>query len=235
MKTKGAVTHAQQQAADEAIRSAGDRALLITPHQREMVAELVTALRQCPLPGVQDLLPAAETILLTLDSPGVAESVRRSLITRLGALAAERSAAVSRGTLLDSAVRAEPVSVPVRYDGTDLDDVARMLEVTTAEVIAAHTTTVWRCSFVGFAPGFGYLESPDGRLSVPRKAQSRTSIPAGAVALASGYSAVYPRSTPGGWQVIGTTDLRMWDVGRDPPALIRAGAAVRFVDAGDGR
>ncbi|MET9029671.1 allophanate hydrolase subunit 1 [Nocardia sp. NPDC004168] len=234
MKTTGAVTHAQRKAAEEAIRSAGDRALLITPPRRDTVVELVTALRERPIPGVQDFLPAAETVLLTLDSPRAAEAVHRSLTTLLVTLNAERSAAVSRGTSADKALRVEPVSIPVRYDGADLDDVARMLDVTTAEVIAAHTGTVWRCAFVGFAPGFGYLESPDGRLSVARRAQARTSIPAGAVALAGGYSAVYPRSTPGGWQLIGTTDLRMWDVERDPPALIRAGATVRFLDARDG-
>ncbi|WP_084466697.1 5-oxoprolinase subunit B family protein [Nocardia arthritidis] len=233
MRTKGAVTHAQRQAAEQAIRAAGDRALLITPQRREVVAELVTALRDRPVPGVQDLLPAAETILLTLDSPRAAEAVRRALTSLLIALHAERPAAVSRGTLPDSPSHAEPVSIPVRYDGADLDEVARTLEVTTREVIAAHTGTVWRCSFVGFAPGFGYLESPDGRLAVPRKAQARTSIPVGAVGLAGGYSAVYPRSTPGGWQLIGTTDLRMWDVERDPPALIRGGATVRFIDARD--
>ncbi|MFI2283762.1 allophanate hydrolase subunit 1 [Nocardia beijingensis] len=233
MKTTGAVTHAQRRAAEEAIRPAGDRALLVTPHRRETVAELVIALRDRPVPGVRDTLPAAETVLLTLDSPRAAEAVRRSLTTLLVTLDDERSDAVSRGTISDQDHGAEPVSIPVRYDGADLDEVARMLEVTTAEVIAAHTGTVWRCAFVGFAPGFGYLEAPDGRLSVPRRAQARTSIPAGAVALAGGYSAVYPRSTPGGWQLIGTTDLRMWDAERDPPALIRAGVTVRFLDVRD--
>ncbi|MGK8521285.1 5-oxoprolinase subunit B family protein [Nocardia asteroides] len=229
MTTKGAGTPAQRQAAEDAIRPAGDRALLITPQRRVVVADLVAALRDHPVPGVRDLLPAAETVLLTLDSPRDAASVRAALTKLLVALHAESSPGVSRGTSPDRAFRAEPVSIPVRYDGADLDDVARSLELTTAEVIAAHTGTVWRCAFVGFAPGFGYLESPDGRLSVPRRAQSRTSIPAGAVALAGGYSAVYPRSTPGGWQLIGTTDLRMWDAERDPPALIRAGSTVRFI------
>ncbi|MGW4324275.1 5-oxoprolinase subunit B family protein [Nocardia sp. NPDC004573] len=234
MATRGGPTHAAWQAAEAAIRAAGDRALLINPQRRDSVAELATALRDRPIPGVQDVLPAAETLLLTLHSPRDADPVRRVLTSLLVSLHAEQSPIVSRGTLSDNAFRVEPVSIPVRFDGPDLDDVARMLDLTTAEVIAAHTGTVWRCAFVGFAPGFGYLESPDGRLSVPRRAQARTSIPAGAVALAGGYSAVYPRSTPGGWQVIGTTELRMWDVEREPPALIRAGATVRFVDARDG-
>ncbi|WUD69869.1 allophanate hydrolase subunit 1 [Nocardia sp. NBC_00508] len=230
--TKGAVPDAARHEAETAIRPAGDRALLVTPERREVVADLVAALRAGSIPGVQDVLPAAETVLLTLDSPRDRDAVRRALTTMLVSLRELRPNA-SRVTLPDNAFRAAPVMIPVRYDGADLDEVARLLELSTAEVIAAHTETVWRCAFVGFAPGFGYLESPDGRLAVPRRARARTAIPAGAVALAGGYSAVYPRSTPGGWQLIGTTELRMWEIERDPPALVRAGDTVRFVDAKD--
>ncbi|MCU1640844.1 MAG: Allophanate hydrolase [Nocardia sp.] len=226
------------------VRSAGDCALLVIPPQHGMIAELVVALRARPA-GVVDVLPAAATVLVTLSSPAAAEAVRQqlnSLLTRLESEA--RVAAGARrlpGWLPDAAdrpddavggdgFRDEPVEIPVRYDGADLPDVARLLGLTPAEVIAEHTGIVWRCAFVGFAPGFGYLESPDGRLTVPRRTQSRTAIPRGAVALAGGYSAVYPRRSPGGWQLIGTTDLSMWDVDRDPPAVVRAGARVQFVD-----
>ncbi|WP_406268386.1 allophanate hydrolase subunit 1 [Nocardia sp. NBC_00881] len=219
------------QAAERAIRAAGDRALLVTPDRRDMVANLAAALRDRPVAGVQDVLPAAETVLLTLHSSRDGEAVRRVVTTLLAALRDEHLDSVSRGTLPDNSSPTDPVLIPVRYDGDDLDEVARLLELSVAEVIAAHTGTVWRCAFVGFAPGFGYLESPDGRLTVPRRAQARTVIPAGAVALAGGYSAVYPRSTPGGWQLIGTTGQRMWNVERDPPALIRVGDTVRFVEA----
>ncbi|MFI6042004.1 allophanate hydrolase subunit 1 [Nocardia sp. NPDC051321] len=219
---------------DRLIRAAGDGALLVLPSRHDDVAKLVAALRVHPPAGAQDVLPAAETVLVTLLSPEHADSVRQELLTVLREL--HRSAArqdsdiVSRGTLPDNESPDDPLLVPVRYDGADLAEVARLLDRTEAEVIAEHTGTVWRCAFVGFAPGFGYLESPDARLTVPRRPQSRTTIPAGAVALAGGYSAVYPRSTPGGWHLIGTTDLRMWDVDRDPPALIRAGRFVRFVE-----
>lgn len=194
------------------------------------VPEFVSALRAHPVDGVQDVLPAAETVLVTLDSVRMAESVRRELEALLGTIQPTGASGVSRGTPLPETSSREPVLIPVHYDGADLDDVARLLGMTVAEVIAAHTGTVWRCGFVGFAPGFGYLESPDGRLTVPRRDQARTAIPAGAVALAGGYSAVYPRGTPGGWQLIGRTEVPMWDVDRDPPALIRAGVAVRFVE-----
>ncbi|WP_194816604.1 allophanate hydrolase subunit 1 [Nocardia sp. XZ_19_385] len=208
----------------EVIRAAGDRALLVAPTGG--IADLAAALRNRDVPGVEDVLPAAETLLVTLDSPNDAERVRRAL----GELLEEAADDVSRGTLSRNDFP-EPLVIPVRYDGVDLDDVARLLNLSTAEVVAAHTSTTWHCGFVGFAPGFGYLESADHRLTVPRRDQARTAIPAGAVALAGGYTAVYPRSTPGGWRLIGHTDLRMWDVDRDPPALIQAGSAVRFVEA----
>ncbi|MGW2665399.1 5-oxoprolinase subunit B family protein [Nocardia tengchongensis] len=225
------------------VRSAGDRALLVIPPLRAMVAELLSELHPRP-PGVMDVLPAAETVLVTLDSPRSLESVRKRLLALLTRLdAAARVGAGARplpdrtptgGETGSAGENSEPapVLIPVRYDGEDLPEVARLLGLSEAEVVAQHTGVVWRCAFVGFAPGFGYLESPDARLTVPRRTQSRTAIPAGAVALAGGYSAVYPRRSPGGWQVIGTTDAPMWDVDRDPPALVRAGTPVRFVDAG---
>ncbi|MEV6388386.1 5-oxoprolinase subunit B family protein [Nocardia xishanensis] len=214
------------------IRAAGDRALLVTPSGPALAAGLADALRTSAPAGVQDVLPAAETVLVTLISGDDAESVRREICTLLEEVErAPDSPDVSRETLSHND-SLETIVIPVRYDGADLADVAELLDMTEDEVIAAHTGTVWRCAFVGFAPGFGYLESPDGRLTVPRRDAARTSIPAGAVALAGGYSAVYPRSTPGGWQLIGRTELPMWDVDRDPPALIRAGGRVRFEVAG---
>ncbi|MEU1984727.1 allophanate hydrolase subunit 1 [Nocardia sp. NPDC019395] len=213
------------------VRSAGDRALLLTPHP-DRVAALTAALAERSLPGVVDLLPAAETVLVTLDSAVSTHRWRAEFERLVGSVNEADSGDVSRGTLPRTA---EPVRIPVHYDGPDLEDVARALDITPEEVVAAHTGTVWRCAFVGFAPGFGYLGSPDGRLTVGRRAAARTRIPAGAVALAGGYSAVYPRETPGGWQLIGHTELTMWDTERDPPALIRAGRSVRFVDAESGK
>ncbi|WP_458690916.1 5-oxoprolinase subunit B family protein [Nocardia tengchongensis] len=226
------------------VRAAGDRALLVIPPLPAMIAGLLSALRPPP-PGVVDVLPAAETVLVILDSPQslvVARKRLQALLIRLEAAArvsagarrlpdrppAEIGATGSEGENSEPA----PVLIPVRYGGADLPEVARLLGLSESEVVAQHTGAVWRCAFVGFAPGFGYLESPDARLTVPRRTQARTAIPAGAVALAGGYSAVYPRRSPGGWQVIGTTDASMWDVDRDPPALVRAGTPVRFVDAG---
>ncbi len=121
----------------------------------------------------------------------------------------------------------------VVYDGPDLEEVARLTRMTPAEVVAAHTGTAWRVAFGGFAPGFAYLVGGDPRLDVPRRDSSRPKVPAGAVGLAGGYSGVYPRSSPGGWQLLGTTDAVLWDVDRDPPALLAPGSTVRFVAVGD--
>ena len=169
---------------------------------------------------VVDVVPAAETVLVTVAEGAGVERLRPALL----ALAVPPGA----GTAAQGSV----VEIPVRYDGPDLDDVARRTGLSAAEVVAAHTGTDWRVGFGGFAPGFAYLVGGDERLRVPRRDEPRTSVPAGSVALAGEFSAVYPRASPGGWQLIGQTDLVLWDVDRDPPALLTPGAAVRFVEAG---
>ena len=118
------------------------------------------------------------------------------------------------------------------YDGEDLDDVARLMDLTTSEVIAAHQAATWQVAFCGFAPGFAYMTCEDARFDLPRRPSPRTRIPAGSVALAGRFCGVYPQETPGGWQLIGRTEVPMWDLGRDPPALLRPGVRCRFVQGG---
>ncbi|NAZ78213.1 carboxyltransferase domain-containing protein [Kineococcus sp. T13] len=216
---------------------AGDRAWLLEPAGQDggqdgalRVPRFARALADDAPEGVEDVLPAARTVLVTLLPGADAAAVGRELLRRW----VERPAGPGRPGPGGGGEVGEVVTVPVRYDGEDLADVADLLGTTPEEVVARHTGTTWECSFVGFAPGFGYLRSPDGRLSVPRRAQSRTAVPAGAVALADGFSAVYPRRSPGGWQLIGTTAATLWDPAADPPALLRPGTAVRFVRE-DGR
>ncbi|HOF63500.1 MAG TPA: carboxyltransferase domain-containing protein, partial [Dermatophilaceae bacterium] len=122
------------------------------------------------------------------------------------------------------------VEISVRYDGPDLLDVARHTGLSPREVVAAHTGMPWRVGFGGFAPGFAYLVGGDPRLTVPRRSSPRTSVPAGAVALAGDFSGIYPRESPGGWQLIGTTDVVLWDAERTPPALFTPGMVVTFVE-----
>ncbi|AHH18187.1 putative allophanate hydrolase subunit 1 [Nocardia nova SH22a] len=200
------------------VRPAGDRAFLVEPADPGQLPQLLEHLRRTPIDGVADLLPAARTVLLTL-APGVDAA---AVETRLRALRPDAAAGP------DDICAAPVLTVPVRYDGPDLDAAADLLGITPGELVRRHTAADWRCDFIGFAPGFGYLRAPDAGLPVPRRAQARTTVPAGAVALAGGYSAIYPRSSPGGWQLIGHTDLAMWDLRRAEPALLRAGTGVRF-------
>jgi KipI family sensor histidine kinase inhibitor len=116
----------------------------------------------------------------------------------------------------------------VTYDGPDLAEVASLTGLSEAAVVTAHTESVWTVGFGGFAPGFAYLTGGDPRLHVPRRGTPRPSVPAGSVGLAGEFSGVYPRSSPGGWQLIGHTDVDLFDVDRDPPALLQPGTRVRF-------
>lgn len=123
------------------------------------------------------------------------------------------------------------VEIPVAYDGADLDEIARLTGLTTGEVVEAHTGKPWTVAFGGFAPGFCYLVGGDPRLQVPRRESPRARVPVGSVGLAGEFSGVYPRESPGGWQLLGRTDLVMWDSSRDEPALLTAGMTVHFVVA----
>ncbi|WP_067895955.1 5-oxoprolinase subunit B family protein [Nocardia vaccinii] len=206
--------------AELTIRQAGDRALLVEPSNRAELLGFIDRLRDDPVAGVWDVLPAARTILITL-RPGVDVAV---MVSRLRAA----FATVSEQTVIDVNDGAA-VEIPVHYDGADLAETANLLGISEPELIARHTAALWRCAFVGFAPGFGYLEASSGaELMVPRRRQSRTAVPAGSVALAAGYSAIYPRSSPGGWRIIGRTTAPLWDVDRLEPALLRPGTRVRF-------
>lgn len=120
------------------------------------------------------------------------------------------------------------VEVPVVYDGTDLAEVAALWDVPVDEVSRVHSARPYRVAFCGFAPGFAYLSGLPERYQVPRRSTPRTSVPAGAVGLAGSYTGVYPRPSPGGWQLIGRTDLVLWDAAAEPAALLSPGTRVRF-------
>jgi KipI family sensor histidine kinase inhibitor len=201
----------------------GDAAVLVELDGPAAVLAAQRALVGASLAGVVDVVPAARTVLVRaapgrLDAAAVAAAVRGGL-----ARAPEPGGAAAPGEL---------VEVPVVYDGEDLPEVAALTGLPVEEVVAAHTGAGWTVAFTGFAPGFGYLVGGDPRLWVPRRAQPRTRVPAGSVALAGEHSGVYPRASPGGWQLLGRTDLVVWDAERDPPALLRPGVRVRFTAVG---
>lgn len=196
-----------------------DSGLLVELADLQQVHALYAALADAPPEGVTDLVPAARTLLLQLDPQradvrAIEEAVR---------------AAEPRQGLRDES---EELEVPVVYDGADLAEVARLTGLTAREVVEAHTGARWKVAFGGFAPGFGYLTGGPEDLVVPRRTESRTAVPAGAVGLAGAFSGIYPRESPGGWQLIGRTDLQIWNIDRDPPALLRPGVRVRFREIG---
>ncbi|GGN83833.1 allophanate hydrolase [Agrococcus terreus] len=195
--------------------TAADTALLLEAADLDEAMRLLPRLREAALPGVTELVPAARTILVRFDPRAVRAA---DLAERLLAVepAAERAASDAS------------VTIPVRYDGQDLDEVAGLLGVSAEEVVARHQAAAWSVAFTGYAPGFGYLVGDDDLFQVPRRSSPRTRIPAGSVGLAGAFSGVYPRESPGGWQLIGRTDARMWDLGREPAALLAPGTAVRF-------
>lgn len=197
----------------------GEQALLVELADLATTLGFFDSLRAAELDGIVEAVPAARTVLVKY-APGTVSY--GELADRLATLD------VSDGTSSSGQL----VEIPVHYDGADLSEVADLLGITTAELIRRHCESDYRVAFGGFAPGFAYLAGGDPLLDVPRRATPRTRIPAGAVGLAGTFSGVYPRESPGGWQLIGRTDVVMWDLDRTPPATLQPGDRVRFVDAG---
>lgn len=196
----------------------GDHALLLQCDSTAEVLAWTRALREADLLGVTDIVPASRTVLVKVDGhrhqPGTRQRIAKLRVTPDEEMVA--------------AVGEVDIVIDVVYDGADLADVASKTGLDVAGVIAAHTGTPWRVAFGGFVPGFAYLVGGDSRLNVPRRSDPRTKVPAGSVALAGEFSGVYPRETPGGWQLIGRTDAVLWDIDRADPALLQPGMTVRF-------
>ena len=193
----------------------GERALLVT--ELADPAGWALGLRALGAHGVVDVVPAAETVLVTC--------VDRAALLALGDVL---------GDVVPLATRADGggvVTIPVRYDGADLADVAAAAGLTTTEVVELHSSAAYVAAFCGFSPGFAYLRGLPAALQLPRRSTPRTVVPAGSVAIASEYAAVYPRASPGGWHLLGTTDVVMFDPSMDPPAVIQPGTRVRFTPA----
>lgn len=166
-------------------------------------------------PSLTDVIPAARTILLDglTDREAVEQDLRGWDV---------RPAGIPDGPA---------VEIPCRYDGPDLAAVARTWQVSEREAARIHSGTEYRVAFCGFAPGFAYLTGLSEKHAVSRRPNPRTVVPPGSVALAGTYTGIYPRASPGGWQLIGSTDAVIWDASKDPPALLSPGTRVRFADA----
>jgi KipI family sensor histidine kinase inhibitor len=202
---------------DPILRRCGDTGWLLDLDDNAVVHRWAAAVRSAGLAGVLDVVPGLTTLLVTLDPELTTTDTVRAALSELRP---------AEETVHDGEHRV----IDVRYDGEDLDEVARLTGLSADEVVAAHTGTPWRVAFCGFAPGFSYLVGGDPRLAVPRRDESRVRVPAGAVAIAGEFSAVYPRQSPGGWQLLGHSDAVLWDVDANPPALLRPGDVVEFRD-----
>lgn len=199
------------------LRRCGNTGWLLDLPANAEVHRWAAAVRSAALAGVVEVVPGFSTLLVEFDPAGTTPAAVRDALGKL------RPGNEAPGDVVRHLI-------DVRYDGADLDEVARLTGLTPAGVIEAHTGTPWRVSFCGFAPGFSYLVGGDPRLQVPRRNEARVRVPAGAVAIAGLFSSIYPRVSPGGWQLLGHTDATLWDEQADPPAVLLPGAVVEFRD-----
>jgi KipI family sensor histidine kinase inhibitor len=196
----------------------GEHAMLVELDDLAQVHGLYQQLRGDPPEGVVELVPAARTVLVGYDPMRVDFSQLAGEISGVSFSVTDASGGAD-------------VEIPVRYDGADLAYVARLAGISERDVVERHTAVRYTSGFCGFAPGFAYLTGLDPSLQVDRRDTPRVRVPAGAVALADEFTAVYPRESPGGWRIIGHTDVPVWDLSRDPPTLLTPGTRVRFVEA----
>ncbi|HWK78988.1 urea amidolyase family protein [Microbacterium sp.] len=196
------------------ILTASDRSLLVEAADLDEAMRLNLAWDG--VPGIVERIPGARTVLVRFDP---VRTSARDLASVLSATAVDA----------EHVPHTREVTIPVHYDGEDLAEAASLLGVSADELVSRHLAADWQVAFSGFAPGFGYVVSSDPLFDVPRRSSPRTRVPAGSVALAGAFTGVYPRESPGGWQLIGRTDAVMWDIDRDPPALLAPGTSVRFI------
>ncbi len=206
-----------------AARPAGDRALLLELPDNAAVHAAARLARERYASQLAEVVPGHSTLLLAWRE--------RATVPDVSALAPLFTAPeTKRG----GDAQAQAVVVGVRYDGVDLAAVATALGASSQEVVELHAAGTYVVAFMGFAPGFPYLitEPHDDRvarlLGLPRLATPRTTVPAGSVAVAAGYCGIYPRSSPGGWNLLGQSDLVLFDPAREPPSLLEPGVRVRF-------
>jgi len=205
------------------IAAAGDRALLVTisstidPEVLGEVLALDRVLQDRRPQGLISTVTAYASLLCHYD-PAVIDGAR--LAGEIRTFEGRLDATVPTGSVVD---------VPTRYDGPDLADLVAKTNLTTAAVIELHAGREYLVYCVGFAPGFTYCGALDSRLALPRRASPRARVPAGSVGIAGPQTGIYAVESPGGWNLIGRTDMRLFDQSADPPARFKPGDRLRFV------
>jgi len=197
------------------IRPVRPGAFLIEFDTLDEVMAASMGLAEQPIDEIKEMVPGARTLLVRHDPH---ETNPEQLLREI----------LARSRAADSGAPGTVVEIPVVYDGEDLGDVAEILGCSVDDVIRRHTETLFSVAFTGFAPGFAYLASKESTLHVPRRSSPRTVVPQGSVALAGEFTGIYPKASPGGWRLIGRTDVAMFDINREPAALLRPGMSVRF-------
>lgn len=198
-----------------AVRPVGESALLLEtePARVHAVREAVV---RAGLHGVVEVVPGARTVLVGFDANTCDPAAVAPELVRLAESAGE-----------SVSVRRE-VTIDVRYDGTDLADVASLTGLSEKQVVERHAGVTYTVAFLGFAPGFPYLDGLDPVLHLPRLDSPRQRVPSGSVAIAGSQTCIYSAATPGGWRLLGRTDARLFDVDAEPPALLTPGTQVCF-------
>ncbi len=199
------------------MRRVGDRAALLELPDNASVHAAARLARERLGESLADVVPGHRTVLLVW-SDG-------SVIPDMSELGLEQA----RPEMCDDeAGSPQAISIPTRYDGADLQAIAASLGASSEAVVELHSGAEYTVAFMGFAPGFPYLIGLPPELELPRLATPRTQVPAGSVAVAAGYCGIYPRSSPGGWNLLGRTDVVLFDAEQSPPALLAPGTRVRF-------
>lgn len=187
------------------------------------VADLARALAASNIEGLIDIVPAYASVTVYFDRRRVAyddvAATLRSAVAQARSGSASAAAADTQG---------KTIRIPTRYDGEDLADVAVKTGLSRDRIVELHSSPEYRVYVIGFVPGFAYLGELDEALVLPRRATPRKRVPAGSVAIAEAQTGIYPFATPGGWHLIGTTQVAMFDVAAPGPALLRVGDTVIF-------
>lgn len=191
---------------------------IIEVNVNERVIALHQALSKNPFEGFVESVPAYSSLAIFYHRPARFEAVK----TFLGTLAISMESAASKV----SAVRS--VAIPILYDGDDLEFVGEQHGLSREQVISIHSLRAYRVFMLGFLPGFPYMGAVDDRIATPRKISPRTVVPAGSVGIAGKQTGIYPQSSPGGWQLIGRTPLKIFDAKREEPCLLSPGDCVKF-------